>query len=205
MCPACLEFAMNVRSLAASVAVFAMPLVALAQPAAAPEPRASLIPTISQGLASAVTSLVVFGVVLGVFAVLVWPKIAGGLKDREDKIRQSIEAAESAQKQAQAQLEQYNKALADARAEAQRMLESARQQQQAQAAEAKGRADIELSNMKNKALLDIEAAKKQALTEIFSQGASLATMVASKVLQREVSSSDTQRLVGEAVSKLSNN
>ena len=197
---------MNLRSLAASVAVFAMPLIALAAPAGdAAHDKPGLIPTDVQGYASAVTALVVFAVASAVLGTFVWPKIAGGLKDREDKIRQSIEAAEAAQKQARMQREQYNKALADARAEAQRMLETARQQQQQQAVEAKAKAEVELANMKNKALLDIEAAKKQALSEIFSQGATLATMVASKVLQREVNNGDTQRLVSEAVGKMSNN
>lgn len=159
---------------------------------------------LNQGLMSSIVAIVVFIVVLAVLSALVWPKISGGLKDRENKIREAIEAAEAAQAQAKAQLEQYNKALADARAEAQRMLETARTQQIQQAAEMKVKAEAELAQMKGKAMADIEAAKKQALADIYQSAASIATQVASKVLQREVGTQDNLRLAQDAVSQLTN-
>jgi len=182
---------MQVHNLLAAATVLALPLVAFAADGAA---KPGLIPTFDQGFVSAITALVVFAVVLAVLSLLVWPKISSGLADRENKIRESIEAAESAQAQAKAQLEQYNKALADARAEAQRMLESARQQQMASAAE-----------MKTKAVADIEAAKKQAISDVYSASVSLATQIAGKVLQREVNGADASRFAQEAIAQLGSN
>ena len=182
----------------ASLSFLFCPVFAFAAPAKAASP----IPTPLEGLVTSIATILVFTVALAVLGTLVWPKILKGLKDRENKIRESIEAAEAAQAQAKAQLEQYNKALADARVEAQRMLETARQQQVQQAAEIKAKADVELGMMKSKAIADIEAAKKQALADVYSAAANIATQVASKVLQREVGSADNLRLAQEAVMQL---
>ena len=162
----------------------------------------SAIPKIQEGIVTSIAAVAVFLISAAVLRMMVWPKILHALKDRENKIRESIEAAEAAQAQAKAQLEQYNKALADARVEAQRMLETARQQQVQQAGEMKAKAEVELGMMKAKAISDIEAAKKQALADVYSAAANIATQVASKVLQREVGSADNLRLAQEAVTQL---
>ena len=161
------------------------------------------IPTPKQGLAPAITALVVFGIVFFVLSSQVWPKINAGLQDRENKIREEIAAAEAAQKQAKAALESYEQSLAEARAEAQRMLEETRGQQQKMAAELKAKADTEVAQMREKALRDIEAAKRAALGEIYSEVATLATGVASKILEREVSAADHQKLVDASIAELS--
>lgn len=181
----------------ATISLWLTPTLALAA-----EGKDSPIPTLQEGLVTSIAAVTVFLISATVLGTVVWPKILKGLKDRENKIRESIEAAEAAQAQAKAQLEQYNKALADARAEAQRMLETARQQQMAQAAEMKAKADVELGQMKAKVIADIEAAKKQALADVYSAAASIATQVASKVLEREVGTPDNLRLAQDAVSSL---
>src|SRR5690606_27910473 len=88
-------------------------------------------PSPSEGLVTGITAIVVFLIVFGILSFKVWPLISKGLDERTEKIRSEIEAAEMAQKQAKAALEQYEKNLADARAEAQRMLSEAVAQQQA--------------------------------------------------------------------------
>jgi F-type H+-transporting ATPase subunit b len=185
----------------AALSFLLTPAFALAAPAAA-HASAGPIPALQEGLITSIAAILVFLVAAVVLGTMVWPKILKGLKDRENKIRESIEAAEAAQAQAKAQLEQYNKALADARVEAQRMLETARQQQMQQATEMKAKADVELGMMKAKAIADIEAAKKQALADVYSAAVNIATQVASKVLQREVGSADNLRLAQEAVTQL---
>ena len=189
------------RTLATRLATFSFlltPVFAFAAEEKAPSP----IPSLLEGLVTSIAAILVFSLALAVLGIKVWPKILKGLKDRENKIRESIEAAEAAQVQAKVQLEQYNKALADARVEAQRMLETARQQQMQQAAEMKAKADVDLGMMKAKAIADIEAAKKQALADVYSAAANIATQVASKVLQREVGSADNLRLAQDAVAQL---
>lgn len=165
-------------------------------------PKAGVMPTVEQGIAPMVISLVVFGLVLAVLSAKVWPKIAQGLKEREEKIRTAIEEAELSRQQAKDALEQYQKSLESARAEAQKMLEQTRQQQQALAADLKAKADAELAAMREKARKDIDAAKRAAVVELHAEAANLATMIAGKVLRRNITANDTNGLVEESLREL---
>ncbi|HYD02061.1 MAG TPA: F0F1 ATP synthase subunit B [Phycisphaerales bacterium] len=156
------------------------------------------------GLASAVTALVVFIIVLAVLGAKVWPAIAKGLDERANKIKGEIEAAEAARMTAKAALEEYQANIAQARAEAQKMIADAKAQQQVQFAEMRSKADAELAAMKAKAVAEIDAAKKAAVAEVYTNAASLATAVAGKILQREVSSADQGRFVSEALAGMKN-
>lgn len=133
-----------------------------------------------------------------ILATKVWPVITGGLDERNAKIREEIAAAEAAQKQARAALEEYEKSLAEARQEAQRMLDETRTQQAALAAELKAKADKELTEMREKAKREIETAKKTAIGELYAESVNLATQMAGKILQREVTVADQQRMLEEA-------
>jgi len=163
---------------------------------------ASVLPSPQQGLVPLVTALIVFLIVLGVLSTAVWPKILKGLKDREDKIRDEIQSAEMARKQAKDALEQYEKSLAEARTEAQKMLEKARSQQQALADELRAKADAEMAALKDKARREIEAAKREALAELYQTAGDLATGAASKILRREVNAGDSRRMVDETLAQL---
>jgi F-type H+-transporting ATPase subunit b len=161
------------------------------------------LPSVKQGMVTGITAVVVFCLVLGVLWLKVWPTIASGLDEREKKIRDEIESAEDARKQAKDALDSYEKSLGEARAEAQQMLEQAKSDQQKLTAELKAKAEADLGAMKEKAQREIESAKRAAVSEIYNEAATLATTVAGKILAREVSSDDQQRLVDEAVAELS--
>jgi len=165
-------------------------------------PTPGVLPTPGEGIVPMIVSLVVFGAVLLILSKTAWPKIVKGLKDREQKIRNEIEAAEMAQKQAKSALEQYEKNLAEARAEAQKMLEQARAQQQQISADLKAKADVELTQMRERARRDIDVAKRAALNEIYEESARIATSIAAKILQREVTPGDQSRLVEESLREL---
>jgi len=177
----------------------------LAMPAslalAAPDETVGALPTVKQGLATGVTGIVVFLLVLAILGAKVWPTITKALDQRAAKIKDEIEAAELAQQQAREALQQYEKSLAQARAEAQKMLDDAKAQQQTIAADLKAKADIELTAMRERAKRDIETAKRAALAEIYAETASLATSIASKILQKEIRPQDQQRLVDESMAE----
>lgn len=170
--------------------------------AAGHAPEAGVLPTVEQGIAPMVVSLVVFGLVLAVLSAKVWPVITKGLKEREDKIRTAIEEAELARQQAKDALEEYQTSLANARAEAQKMLEQTRQQQQALATELKAKAEKDATEMRDRARVDIENAKRAAVAELYNHAASLGTTIAGKILQRTVTPADTANLVEESLRQL---
>jgi F-type H+-transporting ATPase subunit b len=155
-----------------------------------------------EGLIPAATAIVVFVIVAGISATMIWPKIVTGLDERNEKIVGEIAAAEAARQQAKDALAQYEQNLADARAESQKMLEDTKAQQSALAAQLKATADSELSAMREKAVAEIDAAKKQALGELYNESVNLATVMAGKILQREVTADDQQRLMDESLNEM---
>jgi F-type H+-transporting ATPase subunit b len=134
--------------------------------------------------------------------VFVWPKISKGLDDRAQKIKDEIEAAELARQQAKDALEQYQQSLSQARTQAQAEIDKARAQAQQIAAELKAKADVELSAMREKAMRDIDNAKRTAVSEIYDQSTQLATIMAGKILQRNVQVQDGDRIFQESLQQL---
>lgn len=161
-----------------------------------------VLPNAKQAMVPAIATIIIFALVIFVLGTVVWPKILKGLDDRAGKIREEIAAAEAARKQANDALQMYEKNLAEARAEAQAMLDETKSQQAALAADLKSKADAELADLRDKARRDIDAARKAAVNELYAEAATLATTMASKVLQREVSEQDTKALLDQSLAEL---
>lgn len=181
-----------------SVAFLAAASLLTMPAAAAPE----VIPGAKGGLAPAITTIVAFLIVFLFLATRVWPKITKGLDERAAKIREEIAAAEAARKQAKMALDDYEQSLSEARAEAQRMLEDTKAKQTELAAELRAKADVELNQMRDRAKRDIEAAKRAAINEIYAQSVAIATTMAGKILQREISPADQQRLLEDSLAEM---
>lgn len=163
--------------------------------AAAPNPMAfEIVPYIS--------SLVVFGLALFILSRVAWPKILGGLQEREKKIRDEIDSAERSRKQAERALQEYEKALSEARAEASKMLEAAKAEQQKLAAELRAKTESEVNAMRDAAKRDIDAARRAAVAEVYANMAETATSVAARILGRELNSADQQSLVEQSLGEL---
>lgn len=177
----------------------ALPTLALA---ADEKAGSSPIAGVNEGLISAITALVTFTIVFVVLWLKVWPKITDGLDSRAAKIREDLAAAESERQQAKDALDQYEKNLAEARAESQRMIEETKSQQAELAKQLKSKADAELAEMRAKATSEIETAKKAAIAEIYAESVNLATTMASKILSREISAEDQKKLVDESLAEL---
>jgi F-type H+-transporting ATPase subunit b len=84
-----------------------------------------------------------------------------------------------------------SQALAQAKADAVKLADTIRAQ-----------AEAESAALKDRTLREIDAAKQQALTEINTHAADLGTAVARKILQRDVTVNDQQRLVDESLAEL---
>lgn len=190
---------MNLNKL--SVAAFAFANLACVSMSVAAD-EAGPIAAPKQGAITGVMALLVFVVVFAILYWKVWPKIEGGLDERATKIRDEIASAEAARKQAKMALDEYEKNLADARAEANKMLEETKAKQSELAAELRAKADAELGQMRERAMRDIDAAKKAALNEIYSESVGLATTMAGKILGREVTAGDQGRLVEESLAEM---
>ncbi len=148
-------------------------------------------------------ALIVFGAAFGILAWKAWPAIVKGLDDRDNKIREEIYSAEQARQRANDALQEYEKSLAEARAEAAAMIEQTKAEQSRMAAEYRQEAEAQRAQMLESARSSIEAAKRAALNEIYAETAMLATDVASKILGREINPEDQKHLVQETLSEVS--
>ncbi len=150
----------------------------------------------------AVTALVVFLLAFGFLYIKVWPKIAQGLEDRENKIRHEIESAEQAREQAKAALAENERSLASAREEANAMIVKAKADAKAAGEQLRTRNEADLVEMKLRATRDIDSAKAAAIGELHTQAAMLAADIAAKILSRELTAQDQQGLINESLDEL---
>lgn len=151
---------------------------------------------------SGVTSLVVFCIVLVILRLKVWPFITAGLDDRNQKILDEISAAEEARADADKAKADYESSLSDAREEAAAMIATARAEAQAAADALKKENEATVQDMKLRASKDIESARQSAVDSLHGEVTGLAASIASRILQREISVSDHEDLLTEALSGL---
>lgn len=149
----------------------------------------------------AVAAVTVFLVVFLVLKFKAWGPILKGLQDRENRIKDDLDQAERAAKDAATTLSQYKKQLADAGAESAKILEQSKADAQRLAAQIKEQTQTEITAMKKRAQSDIDAARQQAMTDIYTQTAALATDVAGRILQREINAKDQQALVEQSLAE----
>lgn len=144
-------------------------------------------------------TLVTFGVLLVILKTLAWRPIMDGLKNREERIRKDLERAEEAWKEAEEKANALANRLEAAKAEALAIIEEGR----ADAVKLKNsimeEAQAEAQAIRERSKTEIELAKQQALKEIWDQTADLATQVASKMIEKELSAKDHQNLVKSCI------
>ncbi|ARC57192.1 ATP synthase subunit b [Frondihabitans sp. 762G35] len=125
---------------------------------------------------------VCFVVILVVFLTLVLPRMNKLLDERAEVIEGGIKKAENAQAEAAAALEEYNKQLADARAEAAKIREQARADATRIANDVKAQASADADRITANAAAQIEAERQSALVSLRSEVGSLAIDLASGVI-----------------------
>ena len=148
------------------------------------------------------TTIVVFVLFLLLASKYVWPHILKGLDQREEKLRDDLQAAEEARQRANDALQEYEQELTKARTEAGEMIAKARQDAKAVAEELRSNNTRELTEMKSAATADIEAAKRAAIGELHAEASNLAVSIASRILDREISATDQQALINESLAEI---
>jgi|TARA_B100000315_G_C14470871_1_gene538252 F-type H+-transporting ATPase subunit b len=148
------------------------------------------------------TTIVVFLIFLFLASKFVWPHILKGLDERDQKLRDDLEAAQEARTQAKAALSEYEEELKQARSEAGEMIAKAKQDAKIAAEELRANNIRELAEMKSAATSDINAAKKAAIVELHNEASNLAVSIASRILDREISSEDQDALLTKSLAEI---
>ncbi len=149
-------------------------------------------------------TVLIFGLVLVVLGKFAWGPLLSTLQDRENFIRDSLSEAKKDREEAEARLEEYTSKLDEARAEASAIVEEGRIDAEAVRAKVEEDARKQAETLLDRAKREIEVAKTTAIRELYEKSASLVTDVAERVLRREVSAGDHERLIAEALDELGN-
>lgn len=156
----------------------------------------------SESLITALTTLVIFVVLVSVLGKAAWGPIVKGLAAREAKIRGDITAAEAARKQAEQALADYNAKIANAQEQIRTMLSNAAADGEKLATSIRMKAQSEAEEIKERATKDIDAAREAALREIYEKTAELSTSIAEKIIRRNLNANDQQELVRQSLEQL---
>ncbi len=150
------------------------------------------------------TAVIFFSFLL-ILAKFVWKPLLGSLQQREQSIRESLDAAETAMKNA----EQVSKANEDALRQAEAVAHSIRKDAMDEAEKIRSER-IEKAKAEAVALVDaakvaIEQEKKRAIEELRNEVADLAILSAKKILSAELDEKKNRTLVDGFIKDLSGN
>ena len=182
----------------------ALPAMAMAGPAVheAAAEEANVVHQLTPAWPAALFNLLMFLALFFVLAKFVWPKILEGLQAREQKIGDDLRSAEQAHAEASALKKDFEQKIAEAHAESRKLLDEARADAETLRVKLKADTEAEMTSLRQRASEDIDQARKQALTDLHGHAVELATLVAGKVIGRQIQDVDTQRLVDESLEQL---
>ncbi len=118
---------------------------------------------------------------------------------RENEIGSMYERAEEAQKNAEKMESEYTEKLSSAKEEAARIMKDATHEATLRGEQIVSEAQQKASSLITKAQKEIEREKEAAVTQIKQDIASIAINIAEKVIEKDLSESDHERLLEEFI------
>lgn len=150
-------------------------------------------------LGNVVWTLAIFLTVVVVLGKYAWNPLLGALQKREEFIRESLEKAKTERQEAEKLLQQYTEQINKAREEATAICDEARRDAEEVRRRIESEARDEADNIVKRAKREIEIAHQDAVSEIYKSAAEMATSIAGRILEREVSPDDHRDLVNASV------
>jgi F-type H+-transporting ATPase subunit b len=145
--------------------------------------------------------LVVFIVLLVLLKKFAWGPFMNMMKEREDYISNEIDTAEKSREEAQRMQREASEELKKTRQDAQKIIEDARQTAAQQEQSIIQSARTEADRMKDSAKQEIVQEKEKAIQSLKDQVASMSVMIASKVIEKELSEKDQDHLIQQYINE----
>jgi F-type H+-transporting ATPase subunit b len=143
------------------------------------------------------------------FAILVvamykfaFPSVQKAMNARTEKIRNNLDEAEKVRQEAQMILDEYQRQLADARSEANRIIEEARQAADQLRQDMVRRADEEVAELRRRSIEDLKAAQERVMGQLRLQVRDLAIELAEKVVGANLDRTRNLALVDQLIAEL---
>lgn len=151
---------------------------------------------------NALWTLVIFGLVVVVLGKFAWGPILDTLQARETFIREALETAKRDRDESELRRKEYEDRLAQARAEATAIVDEGRRDAVAVKQRIEEDAKHESDKMIERARREIQIATETATKELYQLSTRLATDMAGRVIGRELTAQDHDRLIAEALDGL---
>jgi len=142
------------------------------------------------------------------FVVLYWvmwkiaiPRIADVLQDRQERIDDDLEKAQTLRNEAAGVLEAYEKTVAEGRTRAQAILREAAEQNDKAAADRQAALGAELAKQAAEAETRINAAREEALANIRTVAAETAQAAALRLSGATISQAEAEEAVADVLSE----
>lgn len=143
-----------------------------------------------------------FLVLLGVLWKFGVPAASRMMTERADKIRNSLDEAERAKTEAETILAEYQRQLADARAESARIVEEARADAEQVRRDTIARAEAEANELRQRNAEQVGAERDRVMGEMQGQVAALAIELAEKVVESNLDREANTRLIENYISSV---
>jgi F-type H+-transporting ATPase subunit b len=147
-------------------------------------------------------AIATFLILAGLLARFAWRPLLEALESRQELIRKSLDAAVEAKKDVERLHVQSAQALAEARREAESIISRTREDAARFREEMKQKAQTEAAAIVKNAERQIELETARALQQIRRDAVDLSIAIASKLLQRNVSKEDNERLIEDTFKQL---
>ena len=150
-------------------------------------------------LPSLIAYLVNFGVLLGILFLFAYKPLLRIIDQRADRIRESLEAADAARREADSSREAIEQQINEARREGQRLLDQAREAADRFRGEEMDRARQEAEAFVERARSDIQRERDVAIQEVRSSFGDLAITAAERVIRRSLDPQAHQELIAQVL------
>ncbi len=147
-------------------------------------------------------TVVTFLIVLGILKWKAWGPLMEALDEREEKITSALDAASKAKEEAQKVSSDYEEMIAKAESERQDILAQAKKDADNLREKKESEADAKCNDMLDKAKKEIEAEKAKALKEIKSVAVDLSVETASKIIRKNLDSSDNRKIAEDTINSI---
>lgn len=140
-------------------------------------------------------SIVQFVVLFFLLRKILWGPVTQTLRDRAERIRQGLEAAEAAKREREQMTVEVERLLTAARRDAAAIAERTTKAAEGAAADIRTQAKAEADRIREKARADAKQLHDQSLTQLRGEVAGLAVLAAGRILGREVDANTHKALI----------
>jgi F-type H+-transporting ATPase subunit b len=165
-------------------------------------PEGAPLSPFAGNLGNALWTLVIFVIVVFVLGKFAWGPVLGLLREREEFIHRSLSEAKRDRDAAEARLKEYAAKLQSAHAEAAGIVEAARADAERLREGLKEKARTESDAIVKNAQRQIQLETARALQQIRTEAVDLSVQIASKLIQRNLTKEDNERLIEEALKQV---